>query len=303
MASYYVTGYSTPQGVSSRADVREWQNRLGVKADGIWGPKTQAAYEQYNAANSLNTFQNYYNTIMGALSVPSISVNVPSKEALKADISSYLRPSVDLAISNRRARGETNKAELDADAVSRGMGASTYVTSMKGREDGKVESDISMMEAQYTATLAERIASALEKYEAMSMQAQMQNAQYAYNAQSTALGLASQWFNSYMNNAAKNVKRSGGTSSKGGLGLASKNMSTKDYIRFVGGLSGSERSMLYNSGSTEWALMRLELQDALGKDGYNEVRSAFPVAPLRTTGIGASKSTHRWSGSWATIRR
>lgn len=92
MASYYVTGYSTPQGVSSRADVREWQNRLGVKADGIWGPKTQAAYEQYNAANSLNTFQNYYNTIMGALSVPSISVNVPSKEALKADISSYLRP-------------------------------------------------------------------------------------------------------------------------------------------------------------------------------------------------------------------
>lgn len=36
MASYYLKGYTTPDGVNSRADVREWQNKLGVKADGIW---------------------------------------------------------------------------------------------------------------------------------------------------------------------------------------------------------------------------------------------------------------------------
>ena len=164
MASYYLKGYTTPDGVNSRADVREWQNKLGVKADGIWGPNTQAAYERYANASSMSKFQEYYDTILGALNVPSISVSVPSKAELKEDISSYLRPGVDLAISKRRAAGETAKAELDADAVSRGMGASTYVSSMKEREDDDTQSDISIMEAQYTATLAERIAAALEKY-------------------------------------------------------------------------------------------------------------------------------------------
>ena len=118
MASYYLKGYTTPDGVNSRADVREWQNKLGVKADGIWGPNTQAAYERYANANSMSKFQEYYDTILGALNVPSISVSVPSKAELKEDISSYLRPGVDLAISKRRAAGETAKAELDADAVS-----------------------------------------------------------------------------------------------------------------------------------------------------------------------------------------
>lgn len=299
MASYYLKGYTTPDGVNSRADVREWQNKLGVKADGIWGPNTQAAYERYASASSMSKFQEYYDTIMGALNVPSISVSVPSKAELKEDISGYLRPGVDLAISKRRAAGETAKAELDADAVSRGMGASTYVSSMKEREDDDTQSDISIMEAQYTATLAERIAAALEKYQSMSLQAQMQNAQYAYNAQTTAMNLASQWFNSYMNNAARAVKGSGGRSGKSGT--ASKNMSTLDYVRFVSGLSAPERSMLYNSGASEWVMMRTELEDALGKDGYRTVRSAFPI--LGSAGVKSisgknydkARDTWRWA--------
>lgn len=54
-------------------------------------------------------------------------------------------------------------------------------------------------------------------------------------------------------------------------------MSTLDYVRFVSGLSAPERSMLYNSGASEWVMMRTELEDALGKDGYRTVRSAFPI--------------------------
>ena len=179
------------------------------------------------------------------------------------------------------------------------MGASTYVSSMKEREDDDVQSDISIMEAQYTATLAERIAAALEKYQSMRLPAQLQNAQYAYNAQTTAMNLASQWFNSYMNNAARAVKGSGGRG--GRSGLASKNMSTLDYVRFVSGLSAPERSMLYNSGASEWVMMRTELEDALGKDGYRTVRSAFPI--LGSAGVKSisnknydkARDTWRWA--------
>ena len=45
MASYSLAGYTPPAGVDSRQKVKEYQTRLGVAADGIWGPKTQAAYE------------------------------------------------------------------------------------------------------------------------------------------------------------------------------------------------------------------------------------------------------------------
>ena len=46
MANYVVKGYTTPSGVNSREQVMAMQRKLGVAADGVWGPQTQAAYEK-----------------------------------------------------------------------------------------------------------------------------------------------------------------------------------------------------------------------------------------------------------------
>lgn len=77
-------------------------------------------------------------------------------------------------------------AELDADAASRGMGASTYVTSVKGREMANTERDVALLESNYAASLSERVASYLQYYANLDLQAQMQNAQLAYTAQNAA---------------------------------------------------------------------------------------------------------------------
>ena len=59
MASYYyLTGYTTPVGVTDRAGVEAIQQQLNaqgasLKVDGIWGPKTDAAYKALNG--SLNS--------------------------------------------------------------------------------------------------------------------------------------------------------------------------------------------------------------------------------------------------------
>lgn len=45
MAGYVLSGYTTPTGVNSASAVKAMQRELGVKADGVWGPNTQAAYE------------------------------------------------------------------------------------------------------------------------------------------------------------------------------------------------------------------------------------------------------------------
>lgn len=50
MANYYVKGYTPPAGIKSTEDVKREQRRLGVKADGIWGPNTQAAYDKQSTS-------------------------------------------------------------------------------------------------------------------------------------------------------------------------------------------------------------------------------------------------------------
>lgn len=45
MSTFYSQGYKPPKGVTSASQVKTYQRMLGVKADGVWGPKTQAAYD------------------------------------------------------------------------------------------------------------------------------------------------------------------------------------------------------------------------------------------------------------------
>lgn len=45
MSIYYTKGYKPPKGITSASQVKAYQRSLGVKSDGIWGEKTQKAYE------------------------------------------------------------------------------------------------------------------------------------------------------------------------------------------------------------------------------------------------------------------
>ena len=39
MANYYLNGYMPPVWIQNSEDVKREQQRLGIKADGIWGKK------------------------------------------------------------------------------------------------------------------------------------------------------------------------------------------------------------------------------------------------------------------------
>ena len=126
MASYYMDGYAPPQGVDSASKVKEYQRRLGVKADGIWGPDTDAAYRASLAAGQDTggftwgdsgrdqTFDGYYNAIKSSLSVPTVTVKTPSKEEVSSMWSSILRPGVDAAIEKRIAESMSDQTDRSA---------------------------------------------------------------------------------------------------------------------------------------------------------------------------------------------
>lgn len=295
MASYYMDGYAPPQGVNSASKVKEYQRQLGVKVDGIWGPDTDAAYrasiaqQQSTAQNTGGftwgdsgrdqTFDGYYNAIKSSLSVPTVTVKTPSREEVSSMWSSILRPGVDAAIEKRNEAAQQDMAELDADAVSRGMGGSSFVTSVKAREMEEAQEDISDMEAQYGAVLAERIYDTLSKYDQMSLSAQQYNADAAASAAKTALSMASDWYSQYLAQqaAAAKLQTSGGASGSSGSSSSSKKsgLSTADYTEYVRNLTSAQQKLLFNSSTEYWSSRRDEIYSALGSTLYENLKKQY----------------------------
>ncbi|MDD6044118.1 MAG: peptidoglycan-binding domain-containing protein [Clostridia bacterium] len=295
MASYYMDGYAPPQGVNSVSKVKEYQRQLGVKVDGIWGPDTDAAYRasiarqqatqntggfNWGDSGRNQTFDGYYNAIKNSLSVPTVTVKPPSKDEVSSMWSSILRPSADAAIEKRNRAAERDMAELDADAVSRGMGGSTYVTSVKAREMEEAQDDIGEIEAQYGAVLAERIYDTLSQYDQMSLSAQQYNASASAAAAETALSMASDWYSQYLaqQNAAMERQASGRSSgSSGGSSGSSKmsGLSTADYTEYVRNLTPAQQKLLFNSSTEYWSSRMDEIFSALGSALYENLKKQY----------------------------
>lgn len=293
MAQYYSPGYTPPAGVSSASAVKEYQRMLGVTVDGIWGPKTQAAYDSYASSQQGSTasqwaaptgtdlFNSYYQTILSQIGVPTVSMDIPSADTIRSQWQEALRPSLDAAITRRQTASQAAKAELDADAVSRGMGSSSYVSSVKERESAGAQQDIGEMEAQYGATLAERIAASLQSYDQMRLSVEQYNQQARQSAQQTALGLAGTWYQNYLSqqsalaqSSAKSTSSSSGSSSSS-TAKVSSNLTASDYLEYVENLSARERQELFTSSQSYWKVRRDELTTALGSSSYLGLRERY----------------------------
>lgn len=141
---------------------------------GYYAPKGENGGESGDAAPAngydAGSFEDYYSRLISALHSYGIEMALPTLDELYNQLSAFLRPSVDAAIAGRQRYGETVMAELDADAYSRGMGASSYLSGMKNREYDDIANDIASMETSYNSTLAEYLYNASN--ELASIQAQ-----------------------------------------------------------------------------------------------------------------------------------
>ncbi|MBQ9833310.1 MAG: hypothetical protein IJO48_06225 [Clostridia bacterium] len=300
MSKYYLVGYTPPADVTGPEKVKEYQKQLGVTIDGIWGPKTQAAYDSRNKNSSTldknsSTFMNYYNSLLSGMTVPQVSAETPSKAELAADISEFLRPSYDTAISNRKKAGYSNMAEIDADAASRGMGSSTFVTSMKAREQDDVYNDISELETGYASTLAKSVYDAMSSYRDLALEAEKFNAQAQLDANNAALSAAKTIYSAFLEQLSAELAASSASSSSGsssssassssssGKSSSSSNKSENketsttetsrtltynECILYLSSLSNSQLRLLMTSTNDIWVQRRDMLMDSLGEDQF-----------------------------------
>lgn len=139
------------------------------------------------------------------------------EQTLAERISAVLRPVYDKAIAAIFRGNKRQDAELDADAISRGMGSSTFVSDLKRRQDSAAADDVNDLEAEYGAKLADQLYKAMEGERDRQLEVDKFNAQQQSAAMEQAFSAARVLYDAYL--AARAAQQSG---SGGGGGSGKK---------------------------------------------------------------------------------
>ena len=149
---------------------------------------------------------------------PQLVAYTPLDEQTLAErISAVLRPVYDKAIAAIFRGNKRQDAELDADAISRGMGSSTFVSDLKRRQDSAAADDVNDLEAEYGAKLADQLYKAMEGERDRQLEVDKFNAQQQSAAMEQAFSAARVLYDAYL--AARAAQQSG---SGGGGGSGKK---------------------------------------------------------------------------------
>lgn len=278
---YYLENYPPPPGITDREGVRAAQRQMnaagaGLTVDGIWGPKTEAAYLRLNGGNSAATqysagLGRFMEQLQGMLNSPGISYTPQSESALRAQLANALRPQVDAAIEARREMTRENTAALDVDAWARGMGKSTYLTDVKERQMDDEADDIARMEQEYASTLASLLMDAFQQERQRTLEAEMYNADAATKARQLAFSSAQSAYGDYLGNLQAAQNRGGGSAKDAAIATTEENCRL-----FLSYLTPEERSNIYKGVTAQDRAYRDELIASLGYAGYVAIQQEFP---------------------------
>lgn len=151
---------------SRGSQVRDLQKQLNARGasltvDGIWGPKTQAAYNKYGGA-SITSISNKSSDY----SVPGLSYIsfTPLTEKQKLNIASaQVNPAYDAEMKALENEYKVAKQNNQNDALSRGMSRSSYVMDVSAALDANKAENVSDLEGARAAELQSIIYDLTEK--------------------------------------------------------------------------------------------------------------------------------------------
>lgn len=149
------------------------------------------------------SFESFYEKTKEQYAPTLIPYAPEDMEALRERIESYLRPAYEKALKKQEQQAALYNGQLDADAWSRGMGASTYVSDLKYRRQNQLLESRGDIEASYGAALAEQLFKAWETQLGYRMEAEKFNAQAQNAARDKALTAAESMYKSYLASLAR----------------------------------------------------------------------------------------------------
>lgn len=198
-----------------------------------------------------------------------VAYEAKDADAIRASVAAWLRPNYDRAIANRQEQTLAYRAGLDADAIGRGMGASTYVTDVKNRQLNAEARDIAALEADYGSSLAKYVSEGVESESDRALEVEQFNAERRQNAFELAYSAALTLFEQYNKRPTSR--------SYGSTGV--KSTTRENCETFLGMLSGDERREIYDGTTSAGEQYRAELLASVGAAGYVQLMDMFPGKP------------------------
>ena len=198
------------------------------------------------------------------------------------------------------------KAELDADAWSRGMGESTYLTDVKDRQMRSEAQDVGTLESNYASTLAGHLYDAMKSQQEAKVEVDKFNAEQINAARQKAMSAAQSLYQSYLTAAKTGGSGSGGGGRTGGSkpaadpeadeetptlsgptflqqllrGRTDDGLPKTDYktaANMLARMSAAQRRKLYNRADPTYLELRAELMYSLGSKGFAQLMQEFPA--------------------------
>lgn len=213
----------------------------------------------------------YANSLYSAAAPQKVVYEAQSEAALRGQIVSWLRPAYEQAIAERKKMTQQYRAELDADAISRGMGGSTYVTDVKGRQAEAEADDIQGYETDYAAQLAKHLSEALDTEKERAFNADLTNSEREHDAYMQAYNAALTLFTAYKS-ASAGTPYSRLTETAGGLSSA------EDVEAYLASLSAEERDKLYGGGDAGSRALRNGILGIVGSLNFLYLQQQYPGA-------------------------
>ena len=212
------------------------------------------------------------------------------ESVLSETIKNWLRPAYEQAIEARRDQTERINAELDADAWSRGMGQSTYLSDVKERQYRGESRDVSALESNYASELAGHLYDAMKEQQEKKIEVDEFNAEQINHAREQATSAAQALYRALLSagsgsggggSAGGNASEDGGSSMLSLLLENGKDTQKSDYrtiANLVARMSPQERRRLYDRSDTKYLALRSEILWSLGGDEYARLMQQFPGA-------------------------
>ncbi len=205
-----------------------------------------------------------------------------TERQLSDQITAWLRPGYDQAIYNRSLSTGRANAELDADAIARGMGASSFVTDVKSRNFRDEARDIALLESDYGATLAKSVSERLEAEKARSLEVDMFNKEQAQLEYQMAYDAATllQKMGGRAERLDESFRRGRGTQSAAGTAKqsaapAAAPTTAANCATFLARLSPAQRAGVYTGTDAQSVACRNEIIASVGLAGFYKLQSQY----------------------------
>lgn len=265
--------------------------QTGHQTHGTHGGGSGTSGHTASQTSAVPTLESLFQAMLQHYVPETIEFTPLDESVLSETIGNWLRPAYEQAIRNRREQTQRINAELDADAWSRGMGQSTYLSDVKERQYRDESRDVDTLESSYASELAGHLYDAMVQQQQTQIDVDRFNAEQINQAHQQALSAAQSLYNALLSGAS--TASGGHGSSHSGTGAGSEtSMLTQllsgasaaqrsDYrtiANLVSRMSPQERSRLYDRSDPRYLTLRSEILWSLSADEYARLMREFPGA-------------------------